>query len=74
MMAFFLIQKEKICLKDTVENHLKTQVLKKNQNWALKKKENLNEKSEKIRIKQKKLNLFKHNTSFFKFSKVIKYV
>ena len=54
MMAFFLILKEKICLKDTAENHLKTQVLKKNQNWALKKKENLNEKSEKIRIKQKK--------------------
>ena len=57
-----------------MENHSKTQVLKKNQNWALKKKENLNEKSEKIQIRKKIPILFKPSMGFFKFSKVFKYV
>ena len=48
--------------------------VKKKPKLSLKKKENLNAKSEKIQIRKKISNLLRYNTSFFKFSKVIKYV
>ena len=46
-MAFFLRVKNYLCQKDTAENPLKIQVLKKNQNFHSKKKGNLKEKNRK---------------------------
>ena len=63
MMAFFL--GKKLCLKDTVENHSKIRVLKKNQNLHLKKKENLKEKSQKNQTNLNKYQLFKPVMHFF---------
>ena len=51
-MAFFLCEVQ-TCQKDIVVNHLKTQVLKKNLNLALKKKENLKKISKKRQINPK---------------------
>ncbi len=48
-MAFFLCKVE-LCQKDIAVNHLKTLVLKKNLNLALKKKENLKKISKKRQI------------------------
>ena len=69
MMAFFL--SKKLCLKDTVENHSKTQVWKKNQNLHLKKKGNLKEKSQKNLTNLNKYQLFKPVMHFFNVFKSI---
>ena len=66
MMAFFL-GISKICQKDIVENPLKILVLKKNLNWALKKKENLKKISKKRQINPEFWKLFKPVMSFFEF-------
>ena len=69
MMAFFL--SKKLCPKDTVENHSKTQVLKKNQNLHLKKRGNLKKKSQKNLNNSNKYQLFKPVMHFFNVFKSI---
>ena len=66
MMAFFL-DENKQCLKDIAENPLKILVLKKNLNWALKKKGNLKKKNKKRQINPEFWELFKPVMSFFEF-------
>ena len=65
-MAFFLCKVE-LCQKDIAVNRLKTLVLKKNLNWALKKKENLKKISKKRQINLEFWKLFKPVMSFFEF-------
>ena len=62
---------KKLCLKDTVENHSKTQVWKKNQNLHLKKRGNLKEKSQKSLTNLNKYQLFKPVMHFFNVFKSI---
>ena len=69
MMAFFL--GKKLCLKDTVENHSKIRVKKKNQNYHLKKKGNLKEKNQKSLTDLNKYQLFKPVMHFFNVFKSI---
>ena len=72
-MAFFLCEVE-LCQKDIAVNHLKILVLKKNQNWALKKKEKLKKISKKRQINHEFWKLFKPVMGFFEFYYPFKYV
>ena len=72
MMAFFL--GKKLCLRDTVVNHSKTQVRKKSQNFHLKKRGNLREKNQKSLTNLNKYQLFKPVMHFLMFSNQFKSV